>query len=135
MPEGLVAQFVADLLEGGGLATVSSRGSSAFDASVEAARVRLRPIVMTSLAYILGVFPLVMSSRSWRRNAPHTGYGGLLRADWRHHIRDIPHARLLVHHSAAYGSTAEPVIAGQCLLAETERHAASITYNSCGQMY
>jgi multidrug efflux pump len=36
-------------------------GSSVFDAAVEAARVRLRPIIMTSLAFILGVFPLVIA--------------------------------------------------------------------------
>jgi multidrug efflux pump subunit AcrB len=36
-------------------------GASAFDAAVEAARVRLRPIVMTSFAFILGVLPLVIS--------------------------------------------------------------------------
>jgi multidrug efflux pump len=36
-------------------------GASRFDAAVEAARVRLRPIVMTSFAFILGVFPLVIA--------------------------------------------------------------------------
>jgi multidrug efflux pump subunit AcrB len=36
-------------------------GASRFDAAVEAARVRLRPIIMTSLAFVLGVFPLVIS--------------------------------------------------------------------------
>jgi len=36
-------------------------GASAFDAAVEAVRVRLRPIVMTSFAFILGVLPLVIS--------------------------------------------------------------------------
>ena len=35
-------------------------GASRFDAAVEAARVRLRPIVMTSFAFILGVLPLVV---------------------------------------------------------------------------
>jgi multidrug efflux pump len=35
-------------------------GASIFDAAVEAARVRLRPILMTSFAFILGVFPLVI---------------------------------------------------------------------------
>jgi multidrug efflux pump len=36
-------------------------GASRFEAAVEAARVRLRPIVMTSFAFILGVFPLVIA--------------------------------------------------------------------------
>jgi len=37
-------------------------GASLFDAAVEAARVRLRPIIMTSFAFILGVFPLVIAT-------------------------------------------------------------------------
>jgi multidrug efflux pump len=36
-------------------------GASRFDAAVEAAKVRLRPILMTSFAFILGVFPLVIA--------------------------------------------------------------------------
>jgi multidrug efflux pump len=36
-------------------------GASRFAAAVEAARVRLRPIIMTSFAFILGVFPLVIA--------------------------------------------------------------------------
>jgi multidrug efflux pump subunit AcrB len=36
-------------------------GVSLFNAAVEAATVRLRPIIMTSFAFILGVFPLVIS--------------------------------------------------------------------------
>lgn len=35
------------------------RGASAEDAAIEAANLRLRPILMTSLAFILGVWPLV----------------------------------------------------------------------------
>jgi hydrophobe/amphiphile efflux-1 (HAE1) family protein len=38
------------------------RGASMLDAAVEAARVRLRPILMTSFAFILGTFPLVIST-------------------------------------------------------------------------
>ncbi|MCL6740880.1 multidrug efflux RND transporter permease subunit [Sphingomonas sp. RB56-2] len=38
------------------------RGATAIDAAVEAARTRLRPILMTSFAFILGVLPLVMAS-------------------------------------------------------------------------
>ena len=37
-------------------------GMSAFDAAVEAAKLRLRPILMTSLAFIFGVLPLAIST-------------------------------------------------------------------------
>jgi multidrug efflux pump len=36
-------------------------GTPAFDAAVEACRLRLRPILMTSFAFILGVIPLVLA--------------------------------------------------------------------------
>jgi HAE1 family hydrophobic/amphiphilic exporter-1 len=38
------------------------RGLSVVEAAVEAARIRLRPILMTSLAFILGVLPLVVAT-------------------------------------------------------------------------
>ena len=38
---------------------LEDQGRSRFDAAVEAARLRLRPIVMTSLAFVFGVAPLV----------------------------------------------------------------------------
>jgi len=38
------------------------RGLSIFDAAVEAARIRLRPILMTSFAFILGVLPLAFAT-------------------------------------------------------------------------
>jgi multidrug efflux pump len=37
-------------------------GLSAIDAALEASRLRLRPILMTSIAFIAGVFPLVVST-------------------------------------------------------------------------
>jgi multidrug efflux pump len=37
-------------------------GRSPWDAAVEASRLRLRPILMTSLAFIMGVLPLVLST-------------------------------------------------------------------------
>ena len=42
------------------------RGLSIADAAVEAARIRLRPILMTSLAFILGVLPLVIATGAGR---------------------------------------------------------------------
>jgi multidrug efflux pump len=36
-------------------------GKSTIDAAIEAARLRLRPILMTSFAFIMGVIPLVLS--------------------------------------------------------------------------
>jgi multidrug efflux pump len=38
------------------------RGAEPFDAAMEAARLRLRPILMTSLAFIAGVLPLAIST-------------------------------------------------------------------------
>lgn len=38
------------------------RGSSVLDAALEAARIRFRPILMTSLAFIFGVLPLVLAT-------------------------------------------------------------------------
>jgi multidrug efflux pump len=37
-------------------------GESITDAALDAARLRLRPILMTSIAFIAGVFPLVVST-------------------------------------------------------------------------
>jgi hydrophobic/amphiphilic exporter-1 (mainly G- bacteria), HAE1 family len=54
------------------------RGLSVRDAAVEAARIRLRPILMTSLAFILGVMPLVFASGAGRvaRNSVGTAVAG-----------------------------------------------------------
>ena len=38
------------------------QGKRVIDAALEAARIRLRPILMTSLAFILGVVPLMIAS-------------------------------------------------------------------------
>ena len=48
----LIVEFAEQLQE---------QGLSPLDAAVEAARIRLRPILMTSLAFILGVVPLVIA--------------------------------------------------------------------------
>jgi multidrug efflux pump subunit AcrB len=46
----LIVEFAEQLRE---------RGLSIVEAAVEASRIRLRPILMTSFAFILGVVPLV----------------------------------------------------------------------------
>jgi multidrug efflux pump subunit AcrB len=48
----LIVEFAKELHE---------RGMGVIEAAIEAARLRLRPILMTSLAFVLGVFPLVVA--------------------------------------------------------------------------
>jgi HAE1 family hydrophobic/amphiphilic exporter-1 len=58
-----------------------ARGLTIAEAAVEAARIRLRPIVMTSLAFILGVMPLVLASgagREARHSVGTTVAGGMI---------------------------------------------------------
>ena len=60
-----------------------AQGMSIMDAAVEAARIRLRPILMTSLAFILGVLPLVLAQgagRAGRISVGTTVFGGMLAA-------------------------------------------------------
>jgi multidrug efflux pump len=49
----LIIEFAKDLV---------AQGHSVFDAAVSAARLRLRPIVMTSLAFVLGIVPMALNS-------------------------------------------------------------------------
>ncbi len=70
----LIIEFARDLQE---------RGMSLIDATLEACRLRFRPILMTSLAFILGVMPLAISSGAGAnsRHAIGTGViGGMLAA-------------------------------------------------------
>ncbi|WP_172197338.1 efflux RND transporter permease subunit [Campylobacter sp. RM16188] len=58
-------------------------GKSVFEAAVNAARLRFRPIVMTSIAFTLGVFPMVISTGAGAasRHALGTGViGGMIAA-------------------------------------------------------
>ena len=59
------------------------QGMSVIEAAVEAARIRLRPILMTSLAFILGVVPLVLAQgagRAGRVSVGTTVFGGMIAA-------------------------------------------------------
>ncbi|CAM5761232.1 multidrug efflux RND transporter permease subunit [Labrys miyagiensis] len=70
----LIIEFAKDLRES---------GKSAYEAAVEAAHLRFRPILMTSLAFTLGVVPLVIASGagSASQRAIGTGVmGGMISA-------------------------------------------------------
>ncbi|MGH9477126.1 MAG: efflux RND transporter permease subunit [Terriglobales bacterium] len=57
------------------------RGMPLIEASLEAARIRLRPILMTSFAFILGVIPLVVATGAGsggRHSVGTTVFGGML---------------------------------------------------------
>ncbi|MDM2943510.1 efflux RND transporter permease subunit [Citrobacter sp. Cm038] len=71
----LIVEFAKDLMD--------KEGKGLIEATLEASRMRLRPILMTSLAFILGVMPLVISNGagSGAQNAVGTGVmGGMLTA-------------------------------------------------------
>jgi len=50
-------------------------GKSLFEAAVEAARLRLRPIVMTSFAFVLGTFPLAIATGASANSRHSIGTG------------------------------------------------------------
>jgi HAE1 family hydrophobic/amphiphilic exporter-1 len=68
----LIVEFAEQLRE---------RGLSIPDAAIEAARIRLRPILMTSFAFILGVLPLVFAQGAGEAGRHSVGtavFGGML---------------------------------------------------------
>jgi HAE1 family hydrophobic/amphiphilic exporter-1 len=70
----LIVEF-AEQLRGHGMTIV--------EAAIEAARIRLRPILMTSFAFILGVVPLVLArgaGRAGRISVGTTVFGGMIAA-------------------------------------------------------
>jgi multidrug efflux pump len=70
----LIVEFARDL---------EAQGRSAIDAAIEAAHLRMRPILMTSLAFVLGVLPLAIANGagSGSENAVGRGViGGMLSA-------------------------------------------------------
>ncbi|MGD0791420.1 MAG: multidrug efflux RND transporter permease subunit [Terriglobales bacterium] len=68
----LIVEFAEQLRE---------RGMTILDAAVASARIRLRPILMTSFAFILGVVPLVTASgagENGRHSVGTTVFGGMI---------------------------------------------------------
>jgi len=71
----LIVEFAKDLMD--------KEGKGLIESTLEACRMRLRPILMTSLAFILGVLPLAISTGagSGSQNAVGTGViGGMVTA-------------------------------------------------------
>ena len=54
-----------------------ARGMGLYESAVEAARLRFRPILMTSLAFILGVVPLAMATGAGAASQRAVGFGVL----------------------------------------------------------
>jgi HAE1 family hydrophobic/amphiphilic exporter-1 len=68
----LIVEFARDL---------RSRGRTIAEAAVDAARLRFRPILMTSFAFILGVYPLVIAEGAGaasRRALGTAVFGGMI---------------------------------------------------------
>jgi len=68
----LIVEFAEQLRE---------RGMPLIEATIEAARIRLRPILMTSFAFILGVVPLVLATGAGehgRQSVGTTVFGGMI---------------------------------------------------------
>ena len=89
----LIVEFAEQLRE---------RGLSIAEAAVEAARIRLRPILMTSFAFILGVLPLVTAQGAGEAGRHSVGtavFGGMIVSTFLNldlHSRALrrgPHAR------------------------------------------
>jgi multidrug efflux pump len=62
----LIVEFAVD---------AEKRGASAWDAAMEAARLRLRPILMTSIAFIAGVTPLALANGAGAASQNDIGTG------------------------------------------------------------
>jgi HAE1 family hydrophobic/amphiphilic exporter-1 len=88
------------------------RGLSIVDAAVEAARIRLRPILMTSLAFILGVMPLVFASGAGQEGRHSVGTavaGGMLFATFLN-VLFIPILYVVIQTLRGHGHA--PVVVG-----------------------
>ena len=82
----LIVEFARD---------IEHEGRERLEAVIEACRLRLRPILMTSFAFILGVLPLVISIRLGIGNAPGGRRRRVLRDARRDAVRADLHADLL----------------------------------------
>ena len=91
------------------------RGMPLMEAAVEAARIRLRPILMTSLAFILGVVPLVVASGAGehgRHSVGTTVFGGMIVSTFLN-LFFIPVLYLIIEGWRERGKSPEPAPAAK----------------------
>jgi len=87
------------------------KGLSVIDAAIEASRIRLRPILMTSLAFILGVMPLVFATGAGQEGRHSVGTavaGGMFFATFLN-ILFIPILYVVIQTLRGGGPTPTPV--------------------------
>ena len=86
------------------------KGATVIEAAVEAARLRLRPILMTSLAFILGVLPLVLATGAGAeaRNSVGTAVAGGMLVSTFLNLLFIPVLYVVVQTLRGPGSAPEP---------------------------
>ncbi len=83
-------------------------GMTRFEAAVSAAKTRLRPILMTSLAFILGVVPLVLATGAgaeMRQSLGTAVFSGMIGVTL---LRPHLHARVLRHYSDRWRAGERP---------------------------
>jgi len=87
------------------------RGMPLVEAAVQAATIRLRPILMTSLAFILGVVPLVVATgagENGRHSVGTTVFGGMIMSTFLN-LFFIPVLYLIIEGWREHGKKAAPV--------------------------
>ncbi len=93
------------------LAVPRHRGTPLIEAAIQAATIRLRPILMTSLAFILGVVPLVVATgagENGRHSVGTTVFGGMIMSTFLN-LFFIPVLYLIIEGWRERGKTKEQI--------------------------
>ena len=118
----LIVEFARD---------IRSTGKRIREAAVEAARLRFRPILMTSFAFILGVVPLVIANGAGAAGQRALGHGGVRRHDRLDGPGRVLRAGVLrgLPERSANGSAAKESKSGR----RSNNRRANSCRNSCAQ--